>query len=89
MHCPICGRNIIDKIYKEKHHLVPRCEGGKEKVIVCIDCGNQIHELFTVHELRDKFDTIEKLKANEKIQTWIKWIRTKRFGICMKAKKKR
>ena len=68
---------------------MPRCEGGKEKIIVCVDCGNQIHELFSVHELRDKFDTIEKLKANEKVKKWILWVKKKHVGICMKKKKKR
>ena len=88
MNCPLCNREVIG-YYVDKHHLKPRCERGKEKVEMCIDCHHQVHELFTVHELRDKFDSIEKLKADERIQKWIKWVSKRPFGICMKAKKKR
>jgi hypothetical protein len=89
MNCPICGRNTPNQ-YTEKHHLVPRCKHGKEVVLVCIDCGDQVHQLFSEKELRDEYNTIDKLIAHTDIQKWIKWIRKqKNFGICMKAKKKR
>jgi hypothetical protein len=87
--CAICNR-IVPDVYTEKHHLIPDCEGGKEKVTVCIDCGDQIHQLFTEHELRDHFNTVELLKTHLKVQKWIQWIRKqKTFGMCMKKKKKR
>ena len=87
--CNLCVRVIPSKNFKEKHHLVPHSKGGKEKVPVCIDCGNQIHELFSNNELRDKYNSIEALKANEKVQKWISWIRKRPFGICMKKKKRK
>jgi len=87
MNCRICGRFTPD-MHQEKHHLIPRAKGGKEKITVCHDCGNQVHQLFTNNELKKDFNTIEKLLANEKIQTWIKWVRKKPdWGVCMKAKK--
>ncbi|MDO8641778.1 MAG: hypothetical protein Q7R33_09625 [Nitrosarchaeum sp.] len=90
MNCAICEREIPDKRYIEKHHLTPDCEGGKDKILVCIDCGDQIHNLFSVHELRDQYDTLTALKANLRVQAWVKWIRKKAsFGVCMKAKKRR
>jgi 5-methylcytosine-specific restriction protein A len=90
MKCSICSREIPSVVFAEKHHLMPSCEGGKEKVSVCVDCGNQIHKLFTVHELRDQYSTLETLKSNEKVRKWIKWIRRRNtFGVCMKAKKRR
>jgi len=77
-------------MYAEKHHLVPSCEGGKEKALVCIDCGNQVHQLFTINELRDELNTIAKLRSHPKMQMWIKWIRRRNtFGVCMKTKKKK
>jgi 5-methylcytosine-specific restriction endonuclease McrA len=86
MNCNICGRFTND-YNKEKHHLIPRAKGGKVTEYVCIDCGNQVHKLFTNKELAKEFNTIEKLKANEKVQKWINWVRNKQFGVCMKAKK--
>jgi 5-methylcytosine-specific restriction endonuclease McrA len=88
--CPLCERIIPDGRYLEKHHLVPRAKGGKETEFLCIDCGNQVHELFTNNELRDVYNTIEALKKDERVWRWIKWVSKKReFGICMKKKKRR
>lgn len=88
MICPICNRDTPEK-YQEKHHLTPRCKKGKKTILICIDCGNQIHELFTVQELKNLYNTIEALKSHPRMQAWAKWVRNKNFGICMKGKKKR
>jgi 5-methylcytosine-specific restriction enzyme A len=86
----LCDRSIPDSGYLEKHHSTPVAKGGKKTELVCIDCGDQIHELFTNNELRDTYNSIEKLKGHPRVQTWIKWVRKqKNFGICMKKKKKR
>lgn len=86
--CRLCERPTPEK-YQEKHHLTPRCKKGKETVLVCIDCANQIHEIFTISELNILYNTIESLKNHPKVQTWIKWVKDRPFGICMKRKKKR
>lgn len=88
--CSICLREVPE-VYFEYHHLTPRCKKGKEKIGVCCDCGNQIHKLFTIKELKNQYNTLEVLLSNEKIQKWIKWIRKKpnNFGFCMKELKKR
>jgi hypothetical protein len=90
MKCSICGR-ITPQCCLEQHHLTPRSIDKKsDKIEVCIDCGNQIHVLFTLKELKNNYNTLKKLLANDKIQQWIRWIRKKtEFGVCMKAKKKR
>ena len=85
--CPICKRNI-PKEYIEKHHLIPKSKKGKETILVCIDCGNQVHLLFSIKELKNKYNTLDKLLENDKVQTWAKWVYKKKdFGICMKKKK--
>ncbi|MDD5649791.1 MAG: HNH endonuclease [Candidatus Nanoarchaeia archaeon] len=88
--CSICRRETPEK-FLEKHHLTPASKGGKggKTILVCIDCGNQIHLLFTNNELRDSYNTLEKLLEHPKIKTWIKWIRKQKFGVCMKEKKKK
>jgi 5-methylcytosine-specific restriction enzyme A len=88
--CKLCGRNIPEKRYIEEHHLIPASKGGKKKEVFCIDCGDQVHKLFTNNELRDKYNTVEKLKNDPSIYKWINWVRKRKaFGICMKKKKRK
>lgn len=88
--CALCGRPTPDR-YAERHHLIPDCKGGKERIRFCIDCGNQVHELFTIPQLANKYNTLEALKSDDRIQKWVLWIqkRPNSFGICMKSKKRR
>lgn len=86
--CPICSRNV-PVAYQEQHHLIPKSKKGKETVIVCINCGDMIHKLFTNKELSKKYNTIHSITEHEAIKTWVKWINRKPedFSVCMKAKK--
>jgi len=78
------------KEYAEKHHLTPKSKKGKITVWVCVDCGNQVHRLFTNKELEQTYHTLEALKSRPDVQKWIKWIRKqKRFGVCHKTKKRK
>jgi len=73
----------------ERHHMIPRSKGGGETIRLCIDCGNQVHELFTNSELRDTYNTIDALKCSIQIQRWVAWVRKQRnFGVTMKKKKR-
>lgn len=84
--CTICKR-IPSSL--EKHHLDPKKRKGKT-IPVCVDCADQVHQLFTNKELGREYNTLEKLLASPKIQKWVEWIKNKkRFGICMKTKKRR
>ena len=87
--CSICRRETPD-IYMERHHLIPHYKKGKITIPTCRDCGDQIHKLFDIHELRTQYNTLEALLTNERVQKWIKWIRKKpnEFGVCMKALKR-
>lgn len=90
--CILCDRDVPIN-YQEKHHLIPKSKKGKgtDTAEVCVDCGDQLHKLFTNKELKDEYNTIDKLKTNEKIQKWIDWVKKRKlFGsVCMKTKKKK
>ena len=88
--CSICQRPT-PKVCFEKHHLIPKCKKGKDSIGVCCDCANQIHELFTIKELKNTYNTLEMLLSSDKIKKWISWIQKKPndFGVCMKKFKKR
>lgn len=90
--CELCGREAPSAVYMERHHLVPVSRGGKhkEKIWTCIDCGDQIHQLFTNRQLSEEYDSLEKIRQDPRVQTYIKWIRKqKRFGLCHRNKKRR
>ena len=86
MMCELCEREVYETT---KHHLVPKQKMNKrwkksykkfnkpiwERTIkICIPCSKQIHALFTNRELKENFDSLEKLKADLKTQKWIEWV---------------
>jgi hypothetical protein len=88
--CPICQRETPSEA-QEKHHLIPKSKKGKEVVLVCCDCGDMVHKIFTNKQLALTFNSIDNIILNEKIIKWVKWIQKKpvTFGINMKNKKRR
>jgi hypothetical protein len=90
--CSLCERKIPDKKLSLKHHLTPKHKGGKKSttVLMCHACGNMVHKLFSNHELKHQFNSIEALKNDERVQRYVTWIRKNgKFKICLKAKKKK
>ena len=57
------------------HHVVPKCKKGTEVVPTCGSCGSFIHATWSHNELRDDFNTVEKIKADPRFQKYAKWIR--------------
>jgi len=88
--CKICGR-MTPPEYVEKHHLVPKSRKGKETILVCRNCGSQVHMLFSNKEMERMYNNLDAILADERIQKWIKWIRNRPndFRVCMKTKKRR
>ena len=74
--CALCGRPLPEFL-KSRHHLVPKCEGGKATQPLHQICHSKIHSLFSENEIRDVYPTIEKLLANEDIQAFVKWVQKK------------
>ena len=71
--CPLCERQIaLD--YTTKHHLIPKSRKGKETIRLCRDCHKQLHVLYSPKELQKRMSTIELLKLDDKVKTWIDWI---------------
>lgn len=46
-----------------------------KKAFICRPCHSQIHRLYTEKQLEREFNTIELLKTQPDVQTWIAWIR--------------
>ena len=69
--CELCGMQVATR----KHHLVPRSKGGKETADCCFTCENFLHKSFTNNELRDTYNSVEVILADERFQKFLKWRR--------------
>ena len=77
--CPICDRTL-GAVNVDKHHLVPKTHGGKEKFLVHKICHRKIHATFTEKELEKRFHTWPELKAHEEIAKFVEWVAKKDPG---------
>lgn len=72
--CLLCGRQLANPC--NRHHLLPLSKGGKGTTTVLLHkiCHDKIHSVFTEMELKRHYNTIERLKQNEEIGNFIKWV---------------
>ncbi|WP_433748809.1 HNH endonuclease [Falsibacillus pallidus] len=84
--CELCLRENVDVT---EHHLTPKEMGGAflPTAMLCIPCHKQIHGLYTNEELAVRLNTIEKLKADEQVWKFIKYIRKQPSTKLPKVKK--
>lgn len=75
--CPICERDMIYGPSINKHHMIPKSKGGKETEYLHKVCHQKIHSIWTEKELEREFNNAEKIKENEEIKKFIKFIRNK------------
>lgn len=95
MTCVICLRHSDDSKLFEKHHLFPgkhrrtKVERQDDTILVCRDCGDQIHLMFDNGTLRTELDSLDALK--EKMQSFIKWVQARPIEqkVNMKMKKRK
>lgn len=73
MVCAFCERENVPKTHE--HHVVPKCKKGKETVLTCGSCGSFIHATWSHNELRDEFNTVDKILADERFQKYLVWLR--------------
>lgn len=75
--CPLCGRPLAHP--SNRHHLLPLSKGGRGTTTVLLHkiCHDKIHSVFTEMELKRRYNTIESLKENEEIDSFIKWVQKK------------
>lgn len=83
--CPLCERDIPEG-KESSHHLVPKMFKGRETIDLHKICHNQIHALFTERELKNYYNTIERLKEHERMSKFIKWVRKKPEDFYVKSK---
>lgn len=77
--CPLCGRELGTANIDE-HHLVPKTFKGREVALLHRICHRKIHATFTERELANYYHTFERLKENEHIKSFIKWVAKRQPG---------
>lgn len=78
--CELCGKEITKN--PVKHHLKPHSlNGGKpnKRITLHYRCHVAIHAIFTLDELYQEYNTLEKLQKSMWIQVYMWWIRDKRL----------
>lgn len=79
--CEFCGLDVFTR----KHHLTPRSKGGKETADTCETCESYIHKTWTHNELRDIYNSVEVILANEGFQKFLKWRRKQPSTVLFKS----
>ena len=76
--CPLCEREL-GEVNISRHHLTPKSKGGKNGPTIMLHniCHQKIHSVFSEKQLKTEYHTIEKLKSNEEIAKFIKWVAKK------------
>lgn len=72
--CELCDRKVSEIT---EHHLIPKERGGKncDTALLCKVCHKQVHALYTNRELAARLFSISRLKDEEKIKKYLKFIR--------------
>ena len=68
--CAFCGRIVSTR----GHHVVPRCKGGTEIAPTCQSCEDFIHQTWSHNQLRDEFNSVEKIQADPRYQKFLRWL---------------
>jgi 5-methylcytosine-specific restriction protein A len=78
--CALCRRAIeterlSDPQAVQEHHLQPERRAESPTVTLCRPCHDQVHAVFTNEELRAEYDTVEALRAADRLDAYLEWIR--------------
>jgi hypothetical protein len=75
--CPLCNRELAEPIVR--HHLIPPSKGGRDTPTVAMHkiCQAKVHAVFTETELKNYYNTVDRIKEHEDITKFIKWVSKK------------
>lgn len=77
--CELCCREV-DRY--TVHHLVPRARGGRfgPTARLCPTCHRQLHAMFSVTTLAQELNSIQSLRADPQVHSYLKWVRKQKGG---------
>lgn len=59
----------------DRHHLIPKSEGGTEAVWMHRSCHKKLHSLFDERTLAKVYNSFEALRENEDVRRFVTWVR--------------
>jgi hypothetical protein len=68
---------MIEGASVDRHHFVPRSEGGRDAVPLHRVCHRKLHSLWTERELATAFSTPEAILAHPEIRRFVLWLQRK------------
>ena len=83
--CAFCKRDVATR----EHHVVPRCKGGRETAATCNSCEDFIHKTWSHNELRDTFNTVEKILDDPRFQKFLAWLYKQQQGAVFRTRRNR
>ncbi|HET6522374.1 MAG TPA: HNH endonuclease signature motif containing protein [Geminicoccaceae bacterium] len=75
--CPFCGRPLAEAPSVNRHHVVPRSEGGRETVRLHRICHRKLHSLWTERELARRFASLAAGREHPEMRAFIRWVQRK------------
>ncbi len=75
--CALCERQVERYTV---HHLIPKARGGKfgPTAPFCSTCHRQVHAMFSETTLADELYSVELLRANQRVASFLRWMRKQR-----------
>lgn len=73
--CALCEREVSRY---NRHHLTPKSRGGQATVNLCLACHKTLHSFFENRTLADSLNSIESLRAEPELATYLNWVRKQR-----------
>ena len=67
--CVFCGL----RTHTREHHIIPKSKGGTATVDSCQTCEDFLHNTWSHNELRDTYNNVETILADEKFKKFLKW----------------
>lgn len=83
--CQICGRELGEVLIDE-HHLIPKTFKGTETITIHKICHNAIHGYFSERELKNYFNTVERILGDERMVRFVEWVKNKPSEFYVKTK---
>ena len=71
------------------HHLVPRAKGGRlgPTTKLCTTCHRQLHAMFSETTLAQELYSINLLRANPLVSSYLKWVRKQKGSASFPARR--
>ena len=75
--CALCEREV-DRV--TVHHLIPRARGGNHgpTARMCPTCHRQVHAMFSETTLAEELYSVNLLRANPRVASFLRWMRKQR-----------